>query len=212
MAWLYGGMSPSIYIARLHEAFTIKHFEVGMIKAPFMALVVGVVACSEGLRVKGSAELLGARTTTSVVKVHLSGDRARRPLRHVLRLDRDLTEKQVAEPVIRVRDLVVGFGERLVLRGLSLDVRQGEILALVGGSGSGKSVLMRTIIGLIPKRRGTIEVLGALTSIGRAMSVRRAIERRWGILYQQGALFSSLNLLQNIEFPMREHLEDLRSA
>jgi phospholipid/cholesterol/gamma-HCH transport system permease protein len=68
VAWLYGGMSPSIYIARLHEAISVQHFEVGMIKAPFMALVVGVVACSEGMRVKGSAESLGARTTTSVVK------------------------------------------------------------------------------------------------------------------------------------------------
>jgi phospholipid/cholesterol/gamma-HCH transport system permease protein len=68
VAWLYGGMSPSIYIARLHEAISMQHFEVGMIKAPFMALVVGVVACSEGMRVKGSAESLGARTTTSVVK------------------------------------------------------------------------------------------------------------------------------------------------
>ena len=67
-AWLYGGMSPSIYIARLQEAISVTHFEVGMIKAPFMALVIGVVACAEGLRVKGSAESLGQQTTTSVVK------------------------------------------------------------------------------------------------------------------------------------------------
>ena len=68
IAWLYGGMSPEIFIARLHEAVSVTHFEVGMIKAPFMALVIGLVACSEGLRVKGSAELLGLRTTNSVVK------------------------------------------------------------------------------------------------------------------------------------------------
>lgn len=68
VAWLYGGMSPEIFIARLREAISITHFEVGMIKAPFMALVIGVVACSEGLRVKGSAESLGLQTTTSVVK------------------------------------------------------------------------------------------------------------------------------------------------
>jgi phospholipid/cholesterol/gamma-HCH transport system permease protein len=67
VAWLYGGMSPYIYIARLREAVSITHFEVGMIKAPFMALVIGVVACAEGLRVKGSAESLGLQTTTSVV-------------------------------------------------------------------------------------------------------------------------------------------------
>jgi phospholipid/cholesterol/gamma-HCH transport system permease protein len=68
VAQLYGGMSPAIYIARLHEAISVTHFEVGIIKAPFMALVIGIVACSEGLRVKGSAESLGKQTTTSVVK------------------------------------------------------------------------------------------------------------------------------------------------
>jgi phospholipid/cholesterol/gamma-HCH transport system permease protein len=68
VAWLYGGMSPAIFIARLHEAVSVTHFEVGMYKAPFMALVIGVVAASEGLRVRGSAESLGRQTTTSVVK------------------------------------------------------------------------------------------------------------------------------------------------
>jgi phospholipid/cholesterol/gamma-HCH transport system permease protein len=67
-AWLYGGMSPSIFLARLQEAISLTHFEVGMIKAPFMALVIGVVACAEGLLVQGSAESLGRQTTTSVVK------------------------------------------------------------------------------------------------------------------------------------------------
>jgi phospholipid/cholesterol/gamma-HCH transport system permease protein len=68
VAWLYGGMSPAVYIARLRDAISVTHFEVGMIKAPFMALAIGVVACSEGLAVKGSAESLGTQTTTSVVK------------------------------------------------------------------------------------------------------------------------------------------------
>ncbi|WOJ90244.1 MlaE family lipid ABC transporter permease subunit [Methylocapsa polymorpha] len=68
VAWLYGGMSPPIYIARLKEAVSVTHFEVGMIKAPFMALVIGLVACSEGLQVAGSAESLGLKTTASVVK------------------------------------------------------------------------------------------------------------------------------------------------
>ena len=68
VTWLYGGMSPSIFIARLHEAVSVTHFEVGILKAPFMALVIGIVACSEGLRVLGSAESLGRQTTTSVVK------------------------------------------------------------------------------------------------------------------------------------------------
>ncbi|MBX9645744.1 MAG: MlaE family lipid ABC transporter permease subunit [Xanthobacteraceae bacterium] len=68
VAQFYGGMGPQIYIARLHDAVSVTHFEVGILKAPFMALVIGIVACSEGLRVKGSAESLGKQTTTSVVK------------------------------------------------------------------------------------------------------------------------------------------------
>jgi len=109
------------------------------------------------------------------------------------------------KPAIRVRDLVVGFGDHVVLDHLSLDVRHGEILGFVGGSGSGKSVLLRTIIGLLPKRQGSIEVLGV--DLERAGDDdRRALERRWGILFQQGALFSSLTALQNVQVPMREHL------
>jgi phospholipid/cholesterol/gamma-HCH transport system permease protein len=68
VAWVYGGMSPDIFIARLREAVSVTHFEVGIIKAPFMALVIGTVACSEGFRVKGSADSVGLQTTTSVVK------------------------------------------------------------------------------------------------------------------------------------------------
>ncbi len=68
VAWAYNGMSPAIFLARLHDAITLTHFEVGMLKAPFMALVIGAVACTEGLLVKGSAESLGEQTTTSVVK------------------------------------------------------------------------------------------------------------------------------------------------
>ncbi len=68
VAWLYGGMSPATFIERLHEAISVTHFKVGMIKAPFMALVIGIIATGEGLRVKGSAESLGRQTTTSVVK------------------------------------------------------------------------------------------------------------------------------------------------
>ena len=68
VAQFYGDMAPAIFIARLHEAISVTHFKVGIVKAPFMALVIGIVACSEGLRVKGSAESLGRQTTTSVVK------------------------------------------------------------------------------------------------------------------------------------------------
>jgi len=113
----------------------------------------------------------------------------------------------VAEnPVIKVRDLVVGFGDQIVLDHLFLDVTGGEILGVVGASGSGKSVLLRTIIGLLPRRHGSIEVLGV--DLDKANEAeRRALERRWGILFQQGALFSSLTVRQNVQFPMRENLD-----
>ena len=107
--------------------------------------------------------------------------------------------------VIRVRDLVVGFGDTNVLDHLSLNVFQGEILGLVGGSGSGKSVLLRTIIGLLPKRQGSIEVLGVDRDKASDEELR-AMERRWGILFQQGALFSSLTVRENVQFPMRQYL------
>src|SRR5271157_3972496 len=108
--------------------------------------------------------------------------------------------------VISVRDLVVGFGDVTVLDHAALDVFEGEILGFVGGSGAGKSVLMRTIIGLLPKRNGSIEVFGTdLAAVND--DELRAIERRWGVLFQQGALFSSLTALQNVQFPMREYLD-----
>ena len=110
--------------------------------------------------------------------------------------------------VIKVRDLEVGFGDQTVLDHLFLDVRGGEILGVVGGSGAGKSVLLRTIIGLLPKRHGSIEVLGV--DLAKATEAeRRALERRWGVLFQQGALFSSLTVRQNVQFPMRENLKIL---
>lgn len=112
----------------------------------------------------------------------------------------------MAEPIIRVRDLTVAFGSRHVLDGLNLDVARGEILGFVGASGAGKSVLMRTIIGLVPKVAGHIEVFG--TDLESASSkTQQSVERRWGILFQHGALFSSLSVRQNIQFPMREYLK-----
>jgi phospholipid/cholesterol/gamma-HCH transport system ATP-binding protein len=106
---------------------------------------------------------------------------------------------------IRVSDLVVGFGRHVVIDHLTLEVRRGEILGLVGASGGGKTVLMRTIIGLIPRRSGTIEVMGAEIGDTHTVSAHNAAGK-WGILFQQGALFSSLTVRQNIQFPLRENL------
>ena len=115
------------------------------------------------------------------------------------------TQNAIQDPIIRVRDITVQFGATRVLDGLNLDVKRGEILGFVGPSGAGKSVLTRTIIGLVPKVAGSIEVFGVdLDSSSTAQ--RRSVERRWGVLFQQGALFSSLTVRQNIQFPMREYL------
>ncbi|MBF9233471.1 ABC transporter ATP-binding protein [Microvirga alba] len=109
------------------------------------------------------------------------------------------------EVVIRVRGIEVGFGDKTILKGLDLDVYRGEILGFVGASGQGKSVLTRAILGLVPKRAGTIEVLGHnLDEL--SPSERRLMERRWGVLFQQGALFSALTVKQNVQVPMREYL------
>jgi phospholipid/cholesterol/gamma-HCH transport system ATP-binding protein len=109
-------------------------------------------------------------------------------------------------PVISARDVVVRFGETTVLDHASVDVYEGEVLGFVGGSGAGKSVLMRAIIGLVPRRHGTIEVFGNdLDALSDRQ--RRVLEQRWGVLFQQGALFSSLTALQNVQFPMREYLK-----
>lgn len=114
-------------------------------------------------------------------------------------------QNAIQNPIIRVRDITVQFGATRVLDGLNLDVRRGEILGFVGPSGAGKSVLTRTIIGLVPKVAGRIEVFGVDLD-SSSTSQRRNVERRWGVLFQQGALFSSLTVRQNIQFPMREYL------
>ena len=106
---------------------------------------------------------------------------------------------------IRVRGVEVGFGARVILRGLDLDVRRGEVLGFVGGSGTGKSVLTRAILGLTPRRAGQVKILGQdLDAL--SPQDRQAVERRCGVLFQQGALFSGLTVLQNIQAPMREYL------
>ncbi|MEH6720522.1 MAG: ABC transporter ATP-binding protein [Aurantimonas endophytica] len=108
--------------------------------------------------------------------------------------------------IIRVEDVTVRFGENTILDKLSLEVRRGEILGFVGPSGSGKSVLLRTILGLNQKQGGTIDVFG-INYPDANDEDRLAVERRWGVLFQHGALFSSLTVLENIEVPMREYLD-----
>jgi phospholipid/cholesterol/gamma-HCH transport system ATP-binding protein len=106
--------------------------------------------------------------------------------------------------VIQVRGLKNCFGSQVVHEGLDLDVRPGEILGVVGGSGTGKSVLMRSIIGLQSPADGEIEVFGK-TLNGRGEDEAQEIQRRWGILFQNGALFSTLTVAENVQVPIREY-------
>src|ERR1700723_103251 len=155
---------------------------------------------------QGQRGILGKTDDNLGRQIDLSRHRTRRRLRRVLCVDRDVTMDGSPESfAIRVGNLVVGFGRQTVIDQLSLDVRRGEILGLVGASGGGKSVLMRTIIGLIPRQSGEIEVMGAAIG-GSYDRVTQSAAGRWGILFQQGALFSSLTVRQNIQFPLRENL------
>lgn len=111
-------------------------------------------------------------------------------------------------PVIQVRGLRNQFGAQIVHENLDLDVRRGEILGVVGGSGSGKSVLMRSILGLREPDAGTVEVLG-VDGRSRADADRLHIERNTGVLFQDGALFSSLTVGENVQVPLKEHHPEL---
>ena len=106
--------------------------------------------------------------------------------------------------IIRIRGLVTGFGRKLIHDHLDLDVYRGEVLGVVGGSGTGKSVLLRTIIGLNKPRDGAIEVFGRRTGYAEGRRMRR-LEVRWGVLFQEGALFSSQTVAENIQVPLREY-------
>ena len=107
-------------------------------------------------------------------------------------------------PIIEVRGLCNSFGDQVVHDGLDLDVRRGEIIGVVGGSGTGKSVLMRSIIGLQQPQAGEILVFGEPT-IGRDEDEAKDVRRRWGILFQGAALFSTLTVAENIQVPIREY-------
>jgi phospholipid/cholesterol/gamma-HCH transport system ATP-binding protein len=116
--------------------------------------------------------------------------------------------RQGDEPIIVVRGLRNSFGDQAVHEGLDLEVRRGEIFGVVGGSGTGKSVLMRSIIGLQVPDEGEITVFGEPT-IGREETEAVDIRKRWGVLFQGGALFSTLTVAENVQVPLREFYPDL---
>ncbi|MDB5696579.1 MAG: iron transporter ATP-binding protein [Sphingomonas bacterium] len=115
------------------------------------------------------------------------------------------------DAIISVRGLRNGFGEQIVHDGLDLEVRRGEILGVVGGSGTGKSVLMRSIIGLQPPLAGEVTVFGEET-LDREELETIDIRKRWGVLFQGGALFSTLTVAENVEVPLREFYPELKQS
>jgi phospholipid/cholesterol/gamma-HCH transport system ATP-binding protein len=115
-----------------------------------------------------------------------------------------MADQKKKDVVIKVRGLVNGFGNRIIHDHLDLDVYRGEVLGVVGGSGAGKSVLLRSTIGLIHPLEGTVEVLGQTTGEVEGPAMQR-LEMRWGVLFQEGALFSSQTVAENIQVPLREY-------
>lgn len=116
------------------------------------------------------------------------------------------TETSDRDVILEVRDLTVGFGSKIVLDNLNLDIYRGEILGFVGASGTGKSVLMRTVLRLLPHRSGTIKILGVDYDTADEQK-RISLDTRLGVLFQHGALFSALTVKENIQLPMREYLQ-----
>lgn len=114
-------------------------------------------------------------------------------------------KRQFDEVLIKVRGLRVGFGGDTILENLELDVYRSEVLSVVGGSGTGKSVLMQAILGLIPIQAGLIEAFGHEVSLRG--DVRKVMGRHWGVLFQHGALYSSLTVRENIQMPMKEYFQ-----
>ncbi len=107
-------------------------------------------------------------------------------------------------PIIQVTGLKTQFGDTVIHENLDFSVQPGEVMGLVGGSGTGKSVLLRTIVGLNKQREGRIEILGKDVAKLKRREARE-LQSRWGVLFQDGALFSSLTVAQNIEVPMKEN-------
>jgi phospholipid/cholesterol/gamma-HCH transport system ATP-binding protein len=115
-----------------------------------------------------------------------------------------VTSEKEKEVVIKVRGVVNQFGRQVIHDGIDLDVYRGEVLGVVGGSGAGKSVLLRTIIGLNKQREGTVEVFGE-DPVPHRERPANAVQTRWGVLFQEGALFSSQTVAENIQVPLREY-------
>ena len=187
-----------------------------------------MAGCYQGMQVEGNAEEVGLRTTTAVVQAIFlvivldaffaifftevgwamsEDDRIREDVLDEAR--DDVVEHFDGEYPIEIEGLRNSFGEQVIHEDLVLDVRRGEILGVVGGSGTGKSVLMRSIIGLQIPDAGEIEVFGKNDHRRRARRGQLDVRSRWGVLFQGGALFSTLTVAENVEVPLKQFYPEL---
>jgi len=185
-------VSPTQYLARLPSIVDGSDLFVGLFKAPVFAFFIAAIGCMHGLRVTGSAESVGRETTRAVVKSIFMVIRARCAVLHPVREARHMTPRSRthAEPILSARGIVNRFGRQVVHDGLGLDIMRGEIIGIAGGSGSGKSVLLKTLVGLREPDAGEILLNGEAV---RSMSAADKASQI-GVLFQQGALFSSLSV------------------
>lgn len=194
---------PAMFLSIMEDGIGVQHFLVGISKAPAVRL--------PDRRDRLPGRLQGQRQRPVGGRAHhhqrgpldLRGDPARRPRRAVLHGD-GLVNQDNPQAIIQVRDLCNRFGAQAVHEHLDLDVRRGEILGVVGGSGTGKSVLLRSIVGLRRPTSGSVRVFGE--DLLQLPEERRSlVERRFGVLFQQGALFSSLTVVENVALPLIEN-------
>ena len=200
--WISLDIPPVTFIQRIREVVPMTDLWQTLIKAPVFGMIIAMAGCFQGMQVEGNAEEVGLRTTAAVVQgiflvIVLDAFFA------VFFTEIGWLMTRRATPSSRSRACSNSFGEQVVHDGLDLDVRRGEIFGVVGGSGTGKSVLMRSIIGLQTPDEGEIEVFGE-PMIGRDEEEAKHVRRRWGVLFQGGALFSTLTVAENIQVPIKE--------
>jgi ABC-type lipoprotein export system ATPase subunit len=197
--WLLD-MPLVLFLERAQDSIAPTTFWVGIMKAPVFALLIALTGTYRGLQVRDSSRELGRLTTTGGGAVDLPRI-ARRC--HVCR--GILVARHMSDPIVEVRGLVNRFGAQTVHDGLDMTVERGEVFGIVGGSGSGKSVLLRSILGLQRPQAGEVRLQGRTLNQLNDAELRQ-IKATYGVTFQQGALFTSLTVLQNVQLPMLEHL------
>ena len=194
-------IGAAAFLDRLHAVLPMSAFVIGVAKAPVFGAFIAMIACRMGLLVARDARSVGESTTSTVVQ----------SIVWVIVLDAmfavALPEPgHLMERVLEADSVVTRFGAEVIHDRVSFTVGRGEVVALIGGSGTGKSVLLKEAIGLIRPSGGTIRLLG--TDVWRSSADElNALRRRFGMLFQDGALFSSLTVAENIAVPFRENTD-----